>query len=484
MIPRAVLLRQPHMEGLRDHFAAVLDAMPDAELRAIEAFMRFCAEHRIGDPKKADIDGFAEMGDQTPELMLILADALHRLGLPEQMCDSARLAAEARRHRISFKGITKGVNRAYTRQVSVPVEALPAAWQATLKRLRLEEKFADSILTRMTSRLGMFAWSAERAGLPLDLSDIAALKALYDDMRARSVAKQRRSDEKKGRIRTDYTPRWSYLRSTWEELRRFARAHGLPQDVWDQISVTYTELAGLESRQESTKIAKARAAGSRLELLREAEKMLDDAKFKNLPHLRHAARNYAAAIALGCAVPARPEDVVTHHILGVGITFEPGRNAYRFRYTPQKTRFSTGQKINIPLRPAWNKFIDALILQDQDPRYLGQMRAKAIEETRPLYVHYDGTPAVYAWYSRVWTIVTGTGGQIARTLIYDDAVAHGEDGIQGARLAAGHAPNSPIVAAYRSETAARAHVTRSQAIMSELSGDGFDDEEGEDISDL
>ncbi len=94
------------------------------------------------------------------------------------------------------------------------------------------------------------------------------------------------------------------------------------------------------------------------------------------------------------------------------------------------------------------------------------------------------TPAVYAWYSRAWTIVTGTGGHIARTLIYDDAVAHGEDGIQGARLATGHAPNSPIVAAYRSETAARAHVIRGQAIMSELSGDGFDDEEGEDISDL
>jgi len=483
MIPRAVLLRKPHMEGLRDQFSAVLDVMPDTEVRAIEAFMGFCAESGVGDPTKADIDAFAELDDQTPYLMLDLADALHRLGLPVQMCEFSRLAAKARRHRLFFKGITKGVNRAYKRQVSVPVEALPAEWQATLKRLRLEEKFAPSILERMTRRLGFFAWSAEGAGLPLDLSDTTSLKALYDDMRARSVAKQRRSDEKEGRIRIDYTPRWSYLRSTWEELRRFAKAHGLSQDVYDQLTITYIELADLESQQEASKIAKSRAACSRLELFSKAEKMLDDARVKNHPHQRHALRNRAAAIALGCAVPARPEDVFTHHILGQGITFEPGRNAYRFRYTAQKTRFSTGQTINIPLRPAWNKFIDALILQDQHPRYLGQLRAKAIDNGRPLYVHYDGTPAVYAWYSRMWTLVTGTGGQIARTLIYDDAIAHGEDGIQAARIATGHAPNSPIVAAYRSEAAQRGHIARGQEIMAGLAGD-FDDEEGEDISDL
>ena len=384
MTPRAILLRQPHMEGLRDHFATALDAMPDPELRAIEAFMGFCAENGVDDPQKADIDAFAAFDDQPPSLMLCLADVLHRLGLPMEMCVAARLAAEARRHRKNFKGVTKGANRTYSRQVSVPVDKLPDEWQATLKRLRLEEEFAPSILKRMTSRLGMFAWSAERASLPLDLSEIAALKVLYDDMRARSVAKQRRSDKKEGRIRTDYTPRWSYLRSTWEELRRFAKAHGMSQDVYEQLTMTYTELAELEKRQESSKIAKARTAGSRMELFRKAEAMLDDAKFEKHAHQRHALRNRAAAIALGCAVPARPEDVVTHHIFGHGITFEPGRNAYRFRYTPQKTRFSTGQKINIPLRPAWNKFIDALILQDQDPRYLGQLRAKAINVTAPL----------------------------------------------------------------------------------------------------
>lgn len=483
MTPRVVLLRQPHMAGLRDHFATALDAMSDAELRGLEAFMRFCAESRIPDPTKADINAFAELGEQSPKLMLSLADALHRIGLSEA-CTDARVVAEARRHRMSFKGVTKGANRAYARRVSVPIDQLPEAWQATLKRLRLEERFAPSVWDRMVSRLGMFAWSAERAGLPLDLGNTEALKALYVDMRERSKDIQRRRDEKNGQVRSDYTPRWAYLRSTWEELRRFAKNHGLPSAVYDQLTETYSELTALESRQPAEKIVKARDAGSRMDLYRTAEQMLADASLKDHPHHRHALRNRAAAIALGCAVPARPEDVVSHHILGQGITFEPGRNAYRFRYTPKKTRFSTGQKINIPLLPTWNKFIDAVILQDQDPRYLGQLRAKAIDEKRPLYVQYDGTPAAYAWYSRMWERVAGTGGQIARTLIYDDAVARGEDGIEAARLMAGHAPNSPIVAAYSSEAAQRGHIARGQEIMAGLAGGDFDNDEGEDISDL
>ena len=477
MTPRVVLLRQPHMETLRDHFATVLDAMPYAELQGIEAFMRFCAENRVFDPSKEDINAFAALGEQPPELMLSLADALHRIGLSEE-CTTSRIVAEARRHRMNFKGITRGANRAYLRWVSMPIDQLPDEWQTTLKRLRLEERFAPSVWARMVSRLGMFAWSAKRAGLPLDLGNTDALKALYVDMRERSKDIQRRRDEKNGQVRSVYTPRWAYLRSTWEEVRRFAKHHGLPPAVLNQLTDTYTELATLENRQEAEKVAKARAAGSRLDLYQEAEKMLADASLKKHPQQRHALRNRAAAIALGCAVPARPEDVVKHHVFGQGITFEPGRNAYRFRYIPQKTRFSTGRKINIPLLPVWNKFIDALVLQDQDPRYLGQLRAKAIDEKRPLYVQYDGTPAVYAWYSRMWERVAGTGGQIARTLIYDDAIARGEDGIQAARLMAGHAPNSPIVAAYRSEAAQRAHIAHGQEIMSSL-GD-----EEEDISDL
>ena len=465
MIPRHALLIQPNMAGLRDHPAVT--AMPDPELRALAAFMEFCAEHRIGDPRAPDIRAFATLEGQAPDALGNLAEAFDRLDLPKAMARAARETAEAQRHRLFFKGITKGVNRAYTRRVSVPVEALPAGWQKTLQRLHLTGEFSTSILDRMERRLGMFVWSAQEAGCSIDLGDTPALQAFYTDMRARSAAKN------------DGTPRWAYLRGTWEELRRFARAHGLPQEVWDKLSTSYDELVRLEGRQEALKIAKARAAGTLHGLLQEAEEMLAKAAHEKHPQMRHALRNRAAAIALGCAVPARPEDVRAHHILGVGVTFDSGRGAYRFRYWPTKTKGAKPRPLNIPLRPTWNKFIDALILQDQDPSYLGALRAKVMSEHRSLYVQYDGAAAAYPWYSRMWRIVAKTGGHIARTLVYDEGAAVGETGIQYGRAANGHAPEGNIVAKYRSERAAQALVARGQDVMA-----GIDGGLQEDISDL
>jgi hypothetical protein len=465
MIPRPVLLRQPHMQSLQGHPA--LNAMSDRELRALEAFMLFCTDNRLSDPGGVDIQAFACLHDQAPQTLLDLGAALRQLGMGEEFLAEIQTIYEAQRHKAEFKGVTKGPNRDYKRSVSLPVEALPADWQKTLRRLRVERTFTNSTLTRMESRLGMFAWSAQQAGQPVDLGDIAALQALYADMRARSAAKN------------GGTPRWSYLRGTWEELRRFARAHGLPEAVWDTLSGTYHEMARLEDRQEPNKFAKMREIGTQTDLIEEAEQMLAKAELNKSPSRRHVLRNRATAIVMGCLVPARPQDVEAHHVFGQGLTFEPGRNAYRFRYIAGKTRTTTGDTVNLPLLPRWNKFIDALILQDQDPRYLGQLRAKVIADQRPLYVQYDGTPAVYAWYSRMWSIVAGTGGHIARTLAYDAGARLGEDGIQVARIQCGHRPDSPIVAKYSSEAAAKALIEHSQDIMAGLGGD-----EVEDISDL
>ena len=78
----------------------------------------------------------------------------------------------------------------------------------------------------------------------------------------------------------------------------------------------------------------------------------------------------------------------------------------------------------------------------------------------------------------MWETVAKTGGQIARTLVYDEAVFSGEAGIQYGRCVNGHAPNSPVVAKSRSERATKALVTQGQDIMA--AGYGAD----EDISDL
>ncbi|APE43250.1 hypothetical protein BOO69_07335 [Sulfitobacter alexandrii] len=461
------------MQVLLDH--PEIEALSDTEIRVLEGFMRFCAEHRLADPNGGDVRAWCRLDNVASDSLPELAAALRRLGVGSDLLNDLEIAHSAQDRKARFRGVPKGATRTFKRVVSVPLADLPDDWQRTLRRLRFGEAYAPSIMTRMESRLGMFVWSAKRAGCPVDLADTVALRALYSDLRDRSITRQRESARKRGLKDDVDTPRWAYLRSTWEELRRFACAHGMPDELWDKLTVTYSVLVTKEGRQAAEKFAKAEAAGTRTELLKNAEAMLVLAGNIDCPHIRHAMRNRAAAIALGCGIPARSADVLVHHRFGVGISYEPHRNAYRFRYTANKTAGSTGVRIDVPLLPWWNKFIDALILQDDDPRYLGSLRAMLIAQQRPLYVHYDGTPATYAWYSRMWSIVTGTGGHIARTLIYDDAIEQGAEGIQYARLLNGHAPTSPIVQSYESERLRRERVLQAQSAMAVLFGDDEED---------
>lgn len=461
--PRHILLRAPHMAHLIDEPA--IAAMADAELRALESFMSFCATHGLDAPEAADFTAYAQLHDLAPEALENLAAALATLGLGELYAQTTDAVAQSRRHRAEFKGICKGIRRSYSREVSLTPDQLPDDWQATLRRLRAQASFAPSVLERMELRLGMFAYSARRHELPIDLGCIVALKAFYRDLRGRSAD------------RNDGEPRWAYLRSSWEELRRFARAHALGTEVLKGLSTTYEELVQLERRQGALKFAKIRRAGTASGLLSRAETQLARANAAAQPHLRHARRNAAVAIALGVVVPARAGDVLRHHVFGKGILFEPERQAYCFRYVPEKTRQTRPEQLDILLRPYWSQFIDALLLQDQDPRYLDDLRAKAFAEQRPLYVNYDGSPCRYGWYSSAWRRLAQTGGHIARTIIYDEFADLGEFGIQYARGVNRHLSDR-IPEKYRSQHAKRKSYELAQRGMAARGG--LDD----DITDL
>ena len=460
--PRHILLRAPHMAHLLDHPA--LEAMDDALLQSLEAFMSFCADEGLDVPDEIDLHAFAQLRSRAPEDLENLAAALEALGMEQIYSETTHEVARSLRHRADFNGICKGPRRDYARSVSLPSDALPADWQETLRRLRANAIFAPSILERMENRLCMFAYSAHRHGHPLELGHTEALKAFYDDLRARSA------------LKNDGEPRWAYLRSAWEELRRFARAHNLSGDVLAGLTMTYEVLGGLERQQTALKFTKLREAGTASGLLGRAETRLARAGAAALPHLRHARRNAAVAIALGVVVPARPGDVQLNHVLGNGIFFEPALNAYRFCYVPKKTRRSRAEELDIQLQPYWNQFLDALILQDQHPRYLDELRAKAFAEQRPLYVNYDGSPCRYGWYSSVWRRVARTGGHIARTLIYDEFADLGEAGIQYAR-GVNHHLTGRIPDKYRSRNAIRKSYGLAQSTMMSRADD-------DDISDL
>ena len=464
MTPRHIILRQPHMEHLID--LPELTDMPDDELRALEQLMAFCVDQELEDPQAPDIRAYCALNDQSSADIEALGSAMRCLDMPEEFLVEVKEIAADVRYRAEFRGITNERTRDYVREVSVAVDALPADWQVTLRKFH-----KLGTLDRMQSRLGMFTWSARRAGLPVDLGCIEALQAFYQDIRARSVASQTKQNGKAG-LKSDIdTPRWAYLRGTWEELYRFARLHDCNDDTLEELGITFQTLRAKEAGQSALKMTKVMKSGSASSLLAKARQMLIAANEAPRADLRHARRNRAAAIALGIGVPARPRDVFEHHIFGEGIFYENG--AYVFRYHPQKTRRTINEPFEVELLPeGWSQFIDALILQDQDPRYLGDLRAKAMEQRRPLYVNYDGSHCVYAWYSRQWAAVTGTGGHIARTLIYDEMSDLGEFGLRYAKSKTHHVTDQ-ISDKYRSD---RAIAASRKIAKTTMIGRGYDDD--------
>jgi len=148
----------------------------------------------------------------------------------------------------------------------------------------------------------------------------------------------------------------------------------------NQMTLYRTRSRTRKTAESSQKLPKARLPDLRHGTVSGRQKpMLERCQVpRNHAHQRPTAlRTAAAAIALVAAVPCPfPKDVsppITS--LGHGNHFRAGSQCLSPFATAAETRFSYPARKNqtSPLRPAWNKFIDALILQKiRIPRYLGQ----------------------------------------------------------------------------------------------------------------
>lgn len=457
---RRAILQKPHFAHLVDVPALAL--MSGEELSQLDLFLSFCASQGLDDPKVHDVQAFASFADRSPDDLRLLSEALATLDIDEAFCRTVAAVGAARPAPPKTVPITSRPSRPKT--VGIHRDELPEEWQRTLADLWVNETHAPAVLERMEARLCRFAWSALRAGLPVDLECVEALQAYYQDQSKRSAE------------RNDGSARIATLRTSFEEFYRFGAHHGLPDEGLARLEKTYRELSAREGDQRPLKFAKVPQIGGIPEVMRKAHRLLHEADAKNAPSRRHQTRNAAAALALGCIHPARPGDVTEHHIFGAGLLYEEAQDRYRFSYIPTKTAQSIPRRLDLPIDDAWNVFIEALILQDNHPRYLSVLRQKVIEERRPLYVDFDGRPLSCRWYSRIWKQRIGTGGHIARTLMYEEMADQGELGLRYAQAAAHHI-STKIKERYSSEIARRREVQYAQNLLN--SGHTADD-----ISDL
>jgi hypothetical protein len=430
-----------------------------AELEALEPFIGFCAQHRIAAPTITDIRAFLTLlippRPADPKAVEIwqrdwlrqvktLEQALQKLSFSEALIDAISAVREQFRHRVNFQSYNHAIRRIYQRKYSFPVVDLPVAWQATLRRLRSNQTYSLSILDRMEHRLGMFAWSADQAGRPIDLGDDEAECALLDDLIFRSTQKAIAAGDDPGTAQ----PRWAYLRSTAEELKRFGTHHGVSAPVMDRLVRNYRGFVGLEAQQTPLKMFAALKAPQLPVTLAKARIQLEEATATcNAAH-RHQRRLKACARGITVACPPRARDVVDYLFWGDGVFYRAETNSYAFKYTQSKV----GTILDVNFQSSFNVFFNALLLGDNDPRYLPQIRDQAIAQRRPIFVRYEGEPVAYGWFGRTWDEAIGSSSHLTRTLLQTFLADMGEIGLIYGMNAIGH-KGSRSFPEYRDEQA-------------------------------
>jgi hypothetical protein len=422
MNDRLHVLSKPAWRGLAGH--PDLEGLDVELLRALDSFFDHMATHQISTVDTADFLAWADLSQGTAGLEA-LKHGLAALDPDDPSLPALSEALVLAQRKASHKPVY-GVRPSYARSVSVPVSELPASWQAFLEGIRIRRAGGDpsapatAIQDRMSQKLGQYILSVRTAGLEEDLH-LEGLQGFYRDLTSR------------GSSRTGEPLRPAALRATFEELERFARLRGCyPEALQAALKTTLKALRDQEARTSQLKYGKMHGIGGPPEIISRAFEALAVAAKAKSPATRHKRRNRAAALGLPAILPLRRDwDRI---VFGKTLVWSGDR--YRFRnFRPKKTALLDGRRdFPASIHPAMTPFVDALILQDNAPRYLDALREQAERVERPLFVHPDGTPCAKSYVSRVWSEVVGTGATIARSLVHDFFGAKGEDGVRKALL--------------------------------------------------
>lgn len=449
---RQKILAKPVWQGLASHQAT--QAMPLENLRALDEFFEHMARHSLETVAAGDFLAFARLTkgaaslnalrgglvafDPADPSILVLDEVL------AQVCE-----AEASRTHPS-------VRRNYTRVVSVSVSQLPTEWQCHLEDWRVRRATGDktapatAILDRLSQKLCQYIFCVRQAGLVEELH-LAGAKEFYQWLTQRES------------VRSGEPLRPATIRASFEELERFARlTGGYSEELCKTLGGTLEELRVIEAGTSQLKYTKLPEIGSPADVVRRAFSDLAGASAGLSPVKRHQKRNQAAALALPAILPLRRD--WDRLVFGKTLVWRDGR--YRLQnFKPGKTQLLPGRK-NFPgsIHPKMTPFVDALILQDNEPKYLDTLRAHAEKTNRPLFRHANGDTCAKNYVSYIWSQVLGVGATISRTLVHEHFGAKGEDGLLKALMLCDQ--YSPSTA--RQYTAQSVHRWRTDAAQVEI----------------
>lgn len=407
---RNALLAKPHLAGIAHH--PRIAEIDTASLVSLDRLLGFLIATGIQELVPSDIEAFCRLAKADAAELRRLCSTVAILAPESPALDSLYLAVASVNRQKNFRAYSHGIRRRYSKKTSLPIGALPNEWQEAFRQMQAGhagaiQAPAESIVKRLIQRLSSFAWSAQRAGRPINLADGEARRAYFNDLETRSA----------GLERNNGVPRYAYIRTAFEEMHRMARYLGLPQQTCDDIKKTLDLLSRKEQAQPPNKLKVLRGAPNRAEIMRIAAERLATAHLRKKPAFAFTARNQALAIMFGCHIPLRPEDF--HQLrFGDHIRWNDEEKLYTLHVVAQKTEGSASNKpMEIDLPDELTPFVDAVLLQGVGAHHLPALRVAAMASKRPMIQHYDGKPAAYSWYGRTWVDVIGTGGHAMRTVL-------------------------------------------------------------------
>lgn len=411
---RHTILAKPHWQP---HAASpVLLTMPLDELQALDSLIEFMRDHGCNDLTHSDCHVWARLNGGVTTIKAVLAAMIKTDGADASALAPLRAAHASLSACAQFGGISRVPRRTYTRDISLPLDALPADWHHHLARIRHRRDdgqidLVPDLYDRMTRKLCQYGWFLRESGLPLDFT-ISSLRAFY-------AYETTRISKRNAPLRP------ATVKATFTDLRDFLRySKAYPKSLTKELKKLLKKLRDRAEVQTSQKFA-ALAGIDITTIHPRADKIHANVSKKANPANRHIQRNRAMAIAVPPLTPLRRE---WHELrFGRDVVWADGR--YRLRdYKLRKTRHHIGREAYPgSVHPSVQHFVDERLLQDDDAKYLDALRAKAESEEWPLFVHPNGTMVAVNYVSQVWSTEFGTGAHICRSIVYDIVFAISED---------------------------------------------------------
>jgi hypothetical protein len=446
-----------------------LDGLPHEALRAADAFFHWIRETGTPAPDAADLLLFADL-DPDPATRLAALEQAFALLVPEMSATVAsarrRLAegavgsgagetrtsrpgdGEASRRRVTgpvpkpdppagWDPCARPHGRVRRRAVSVYPWELPEPWRAALCAAGhgrpgvAAAAPARSILARQVQKLCQLAFSAGQADLPVSLAP-ATIDRFMQDLQSRLAARP-------GGLR------WATLRATAEELHRFARYTGAPEDVVGPLRAALSKFEGRERLQDPKKFAALLETGNTTQsVLDTADALLAEAAHAPDLKSRHRLRTAACVLGLFSIAPLRN----TSADLVFGETLFWREGAWVIDTAIQKTDAVNPERFTCRLIPEFGTYIDMLLLGDDAPRHLPAMRERALAQKKCLIRHHDGSRPGHKYIPTLFKEFTGTSFTTTRTMLHTDQARR--RGLQGTRdtMALAHQRTERIAAKY------------------------------------